>query len=44
MSEVLSAKIDALGRFLLATHQHEARPECSPCLELRAALGLEPAS
>lgn len=50
----LSSKIDALGRFLLATHPHEARldPErpwllrrdasCPACAELRAVLGLEP--
>ncbi len=48
----LAAKIDALGRFLLTTHQHEARPDetrpwllrrdasCSPC---GAALGPESA-
>lgn len=46
----LSAKLDALGRFLLTTHEHEARPDearpwllrraasCSPC---GAALGPE---
>jgi hypothetical protein len=49
----LSVKLDALGRFLLATHRHAARPSieqpwrrdlsCPVCLELRAALGFEPA-
>jgi hypothetical protein len=51
----LSDKIDALGRFLLATHAHEARPDSErswllrrkasrpACRELRAAFGLDPA-
>jgi hypothetical protein len=49
-----SAKIDALGRFLLATHPNEPaaesarpwllrpEPSCTACLKLRAALRLEP--
>jgi hypothetical protein len=55
-ADLLSAKLDALGRFLLATHRHEARPDpeqpwlprrdasCPACDESRAALGAEPAS
>lgn len=58
MSDTLatpSAKLHALGRFLLATHRHEARadeaqpwllhraPSCPACDALRAALGLETA-